>query len=576
MTTVNCLLSQPLYVNPFIGESGQVTIPLNLPFRAMEVTEIDDGYLVCGRGRIEFGDISGFYVEMLPKIFKVNKCGELDSSYGINGQAEVNSFLYNNLYQPYYTPYDYEVLSDGSVIIAGDLNTKPILMKIDNSGFIDSTFNNPLINNYIELENDTLGKCIRIDASNDNSYKCLFALDDNNTYLNIYSSKLALISINQQGELDSTFGNNGIYIHNLTNNSMRIESTLKNNEDGYFISAVLDPTNNNANYLEIIKIKDDLTLDSSFNESGLLVDTTYNITNAENTKHSIYLNHFNNNLLISSINDLYLNAKIRFELIDLNGNSVNSFGTNGKLEILLNYNVGGLLSVSEINNNIFASYSCNCVALDTSFVMKIELDGQLSSTFNNGQALNFNHGNIHIGRIIENENEILFVGGQSTNAYLNYLIYEDINPMLTFEGNYLFSNINSNNLLQFKWYLNGEEIIDSQDSSIEILLPGEYVVTVSDIENCRILSDTINLTSVDIVSHHLNEYSVYPVPAKDILNIKSIETINNIEVFDYLGRLVYAKTNESDIINISLSNLDAGIYFLKINDMNKKRFVVIK
>ena len=64
----------------------------------------------------------------------------------------------------------------------------------------------------------------------------------------------------------------------------------------------------------------------------------------------------------------------------------------------------------------------------------------------------------------------------------------------------------------------------------------------------------------------LNYFSVYPIPAHEVLNIaktKEIE-IQSISVYDILGQLVIALPNIKDASKIDVSNLRTGNYFLKI------------
>ena len=62
--------------------------------------------------------------------------------------------------------------------------------------------------------------------------------------------------------------------------------------------------------------------------------------------------------------------------------------------------------------------------------------------------------------------------------------------------------------------------------------------------------------------------SIYPNPVRDILNIKSDNTIESLELYDALGRLVVRKNTVSDNISIDVSNLNNGIYILKLHTTN--------
>ena len=60
--------------------------------------------------------------------------------------------------------------------------------------------------------------------------------------------------------------------------------------------------------------------------------------------------------------------------------------------------------------------------------------------------------------------------------------------------------------------------------------------------------------------------SIYPNPTDGIITINSIESIGQVKLFDYSGRIIL-ETNDK---TIDLSTLDNGIYFIEINRKNEK------
>jgi hypothetical protein len=66
--------------------------------------------------------------------------------------------------------------------------------------------------------------------------------------------------------------------------------------------------------------------------------------------------------------------------------------------------------------------------------------------------------------------------------------------------------------------------------------------------------------------------SVYPNPAKDRINIRSNETIQQISIIDLNGKVVYSGNEKS----INVSNLSNGVYFIKtvtLNGISNIKFV---
>jgi hypothetical protein len=78
--------------------------------------------------------------------------------------------------------------------------------------------------------------------------------------------------------------------------------------------------------------------------------------------------------------------------------------------------------------------------------------------------------------------------------------------------------------------------------------------------------DDINITDITGITEHPanNTISIYPNPAKNMLNVSSAEKMNTIKLFNTNGEIVMNMTinNTSAIINTSA--LAEGVYYLRI------------
>ncbi len=78
-------------------------------------------------------------------------------------------------------------------------------------------------------------------------------------------------------------------------------------------------------------------------------------------------------------------------------------------------------------------------------------------------------------------------------------------------------------------------------------------------ENCGLLAEAdLNLDKI---------LTVYPNPVTDILTIKSESTLSKITILDLNGKILLTK--KTDLNQINLSNIETGIYLLKIKTGNK-------
>jgi len=82
--------------------------------------------------------------------------------------------------------------------------------------------------------------------------------------------------------------------------------------------------------------------------------------------------------------------------------------------------------------------------------------------------------------------------------------------------------------------------------------------------------------SVDTKILNENKFQVYPVPANDILTIKSTQSIEQVAVFNLQGQRLLNQNKNTNKINIS--NLNNGVYIIKIQTENglniTKKFIV--
>ena len=88
--------------------------------------------------------------------------------------------------------------------------------------------------------------------------------------------------------------------------------------------------------------------------------------------------------------------------------------------------------------------------------------------------------------------------------------------------------------------------------------------------------ETLSNDIFDVVSN--DDITLYPVPAKEVLSISGLTNNEaNLEIYDISGVLVKAFT--SNVSEINISNLNEGVYFLKITSVKStsvKKFVVRK
>lgn len=151
-------------------------------------------------------------------------------------------------------------------------------------------------------------------------------------------------------------------------------------------------------------------------------------------------------------------------------------------------------------------------------------------------------------------------------------------PDLTFEsdeigaGGYPYTLAPTSSLtdVTYKWD-NG-----SETNAIEVTADGTYTLTVTDKHNCSTTKSVTVKNGTGINNATIADITVYPNPAKDIVNIDFDGQITNgcqILIANASGRIIFASRQTSDIMQIAVDDWAQGIYFIKITSKNESRIV---
>ena len=72
-----------------------------------------------------------------------------------------------------------------------------------------------------------------------------------------------------------------------------------------------------------------------------------------------------------------------------------------------------------------------------------------------------------------------------------------------------------------------------------------------------------------------NEFSVFPNPVRDNLNISSNEVVSNVAIYNVLGSLVHQSAPNAVSPSIDMSTFKSGVYFVEVTIGNSKKTVKI-
>lgn len=98
-------------------------------------------------------------------------------------------------------------------------------------------------------------------------------------------------------------------------------------------------------------------------------------------------------------------------------------------------------------------------------------------------------------------------------------------------------------------------------------------IVISDIDRGLFI---VRDSSLGVNENSASNFAIYPNPAKDIVNITSKnEPISQVEIFNMIGQKVLDQNFDQNLSeNVDVSNLQAGMYVMKINATTTNRLLI--
>src|SRR5690606_36419163 len=101
---------------------------------------------------------------------------------------------------------------------------------------------------------------------------------------------------------------------------------------------------------------------------------------------------------------------------------------------------------------------------------------------------------------------------------------------------------------------------------------GVYTVTLTVTGPCgtEVYTEQIEV-GVTGVEEHGFAFNIIPNPATENVRIESSEVMNggNVEIIDATGRVIFSSNQSGNIMNINVSQFEAGTYFVRITNADK-------
>ena len=147
-------------------------------------------------------------------------------------------------------------------------------------------------------------------------------------------------------------------------------------------------------------------------------------------------------------------------------------------------------------------------------------------------------------------------------AFMN--VHQAATPVVTLSGDTLISTP----ALTYQWYeLSGGAIGAGIFQNYIVTQTGDYFVCVQDAFGCSACSDTIYVDPSSVHEIRQAPFSIYPVPANEMLIIKTNKShVRQVSILDVMGKQLFKTETDPAIStkNIDVHQLASGIYWIEL------------
>jgi uncharacterized delta-60 repeat protein len=483
----------------------------------------------------------------------------LDVTFGTNGA--VSSSIGSNLLT---SATDNIIQSDGKIIVVGDTfassanNYDFAVMRYNVDGTLDSTFG-------------TAGKVFTTISTGADRARSVALQADGKIVVGGSAvgtlADFALVRYNTNGTLDTTFGTTGIV---MTNNYVDEIYGIAIQPDGKIITAgSVAPFGQNARWA-VCRYNSNGILDTTFATNGMFIQ---NITPNSGASIASRIGIQTDGKIVVSGNGYTNNTQglnIYVARFNSNGTLDTTFGTSGVFNYSLTNSTDNVNTLKIQNDGKIVLGGDFYIQKYRPFVMRLNSTGTLDTTFNGAY---------------QGYNQLFFGGGTTTgNDSLQDLYINSIGEIVAV-GHTTYQNASISKLFVAKFNSNGTtQTTFGNNTEGQYIVPlpttSTYLATCLSIQTDEkiIVSGTSSTSSDSFLTlrftdstlssetFHSNNLkaSIYPNPAKDILNIEMENEVKSVEIYSLQGQKVLT----SNAKNVNVSGLSKGMYLVRIEDEN--------
>jgi len=359
-----------------------------------------------------------------------------------------------------------------------------------------------------------------------------------------------ILRLNSNGSLDSSFANNGIL--KLDNMGSHFTSIITLNDNSIILGGNIN------NQAAMLKTSENGVIDTQFGLNGIQYLST---SNFNFVLWKSFLNTTDEILSVGYDYTIPTNPRVAYCKIDLTGNFVSSFGSNGKVIMDLYNSIPNtwetLTSIRKYGNYYYLAG--NHIS---NFIIKIDEAGNIDNNFGVSGILTYSYPFKDFD--IQSNGKILICGSKLISDY-----------------NYGFSIVRYNNDGTFDTTFNNGNSFD-----IDISSNNDYLQAIkhysnklyaggSSYGNGHSQSTIVKLNLDQNLGVENNLYSktiiIYPNPFNEYFYINCESKLTDLNLFDITGRKILTEQNNNKIL--IKENISDGVYFVISKDSDNNQII---
>ncbi len=476
--------------------------------------------------------------------------GNLDFSFGTNGKILHPGSIYTDGIQ------SVAMQIDGKIMAVGSKNyLKYFVMRLNPDGTIDNTFGQGGT-----IEDSLLGEAYGYDVKVDAIGRIL--VTGYTRHWNAgWMEDMFVVRLLQDGSYDNTFGNNGVFVSYVSQPNPPTKMNYGKkiiilNDGSILIGGSFDyGTSVNPDFA-VFKITASGQFDNSFGTNGFVY---YHVSGMD-ALTDIFLQNDGKILLTGKTFNPVIVSAMR---LNSNGMLDNTFGTNGIVLIDFGTPCQSGIGITQLySGEILLSGSRGSCTSQDYFITRLDSNGQIDTGFGVNGFNFFDNGSSEAMRamVLLPDKNIILTGTSAGNML-----------MVCYDSSWIINNSFANNGSLIVDFIgnNDDALCSIVQPDGKLLVSGLSLDTSSSLVYYPFTRLYSTFTSVNEITANKFNFSIYPNPANNIINLNFIRQ-NTLpeyyEVIDISGMIIAKEKIYLNNTQINVSQLPSSIYLIHLID----------